>query len=158
MRKYLEAISLIALAALVWVTWRALYGPVPLPERIPTHFDAAGNPNGWGPPSTLWLLPVMAAGLYLLITILAHFPNAFKYQVKITEENRARLQALTLQMIAWLKVELVCLFAGIQWFIIDSIRQGEGKLSPAIVPVFLAAVFATVVWHAVAIFRAARAG
>lgn len=158
MRKSLEAISLIALAVLVWITWQALYGPVPLPDRVPTHFDAAGNANGWGPPSTLWLLPVVAAALYLLITILAQFPKAFNYPVRLTDENRARLEALTLQMIAWLKVELVCLFVVLQWSIIDSVRQGEGKLSPAFLPVFLAAVFATLGWHIVAIFRAVRAG
>jgi hypothetical protein len=140
MRKSLEAISLIALAVLIWITWQALNGSSPLPDRIPTHFDAAGNPNGWGSPSPLWLLPVVAVALYLLITILTQFPKAFNYPVRLTAENRARLAALTLQMIAWLKVELVCLFAGIQWSIIDSIRQGEGKLSPALVPVFLVTV------------------
>ena len=158
MRKSLEAISLIVLAVLIWITWQALNGSSPLPDRIPTHFDAAGNPNGWGSPSPLWLLPVVAVALYLLITILTQFPKAFNYPVRLTAENRARLAALTLQMIAWLKVELVCLFAGIQWSIIDSIRQGEGKLSPALVPVFLVAVFATLGWHIAAMFRAARAG
>jgi len=158
MRKSLEAISLIVLAVPIWITWQALNGSSPLPDRIPTHFDAAGNPNGWGSPSPLWLLPVVAVALYLLITILTQFPKAFNYPVRLTAENRARLAALTLQMIAWLKVELVCLFAGIQWPIIDSIRQGEGKLSPALVPVFLVAVFATLGWHIAAMFRAARAG
>ena len=157
MRKSLEAISMIALAVLVWITWQALYGPVPLPDRIPTHFDAAGNPNGWGPPSTLWLLPVVAAALYLLITVLAQFPKAFNYPVRVPDENRARLEALTLRMIAWLKVELVCLFAGIQWSIIDSVRQGEGKQSPALVPMFVAVVFVTLGWHIVTIFRTAQA-
>lgn len=157
MRKSLEAISLIALVVLFWITWQALNGQVPLPGRIPTHFDATGNPNGWGPPSTLWLLPVVAAGLYLLISILAQFPKAFNYPVRLTVENQARLAALTLQMIGWLKVELVCLFAWIQWSIIESIRQGAGKLSPALVPAFLAAVFATLGWHIAAMFRAARA-
>jgi len=157
-RKSLEAISLVALVVLGWITWQALNGPVPLPDRIPTHFDASGSPNGWGPPSTLWLLPVVAVALYLLITILARLPNAFNSQVRLTAESRARLAALTQQMIAWLKIELICLFAGIQWSIIDSIRQGGGKLSPAIVPLFLVVVFATLGWHIVAVFRTARAG
>jgi hypothetical protein len=101
-------------------------------------------------------LPVIAAGIYLLITILAQFPKAFNYPVRVTDENRARLETLTLQMIAWLKVELVCLFAGIQWSIIDSMRHGEGKLSPAFVPVFLVVIFGTAGWHIAATFREAR--
>jgi hypothetical protein len=74
----------------------------------------------------------------------------------LTAENRARLAALTLQMIAWLKVELACLFVVLQWSIIDSVRQGEGKLSPAFVPVFLAVVFSTLGCHIAAMFRTAR--
>lgn len=27
-----------------------------LPQRIPTHFNAAGIPNGWGSANTLWVL------------------------------------------------------------------------------------------------------
>jgi uncharacterized membrane protein len=143
---------------IVWITWQALNGPDPLPHRIPTHFEAAGNPNGWGPASTLLLLPVIAVGLYLLISFVSQFPAVFKYPVRVTEENRERLQALTLQMLVWFKVELVCLFAWIQWFIIQSVRQGHGRFSAAAVPLFLAAVVGTAAWHIMAIFRAAQPG
>jgi uncharacterized membrane protein len=156
MRKQLEAITLAALAMMAWITWRALHGPKSLPERIPTHFDAAGNPNGWGAASTLLFLPAVAVGIYLLITVVSRFPASFNYPVKVTEESRARLEALTLQMLAWLKLELACLFAWIQWFIIQSVRQGHGHLSPAFMMIFLVAVFGNVGWHIMAIFRAAR--
>jgi len=59
-------------------------------------------------------------------------------------------------MMAWVKVELVCLFLYIQWSIIQSVRGGRAALSPVIVPIFLVAVFATIAAHAVAVFRAAR--
>ena len=156
MRKQLEAISLAVLALMAWITWQAFHGPTPLPERVPTHFDAAGNANGWGSPSTLLLLPAVAAGLYLLISVVALFPAAFNYPVRVTVENRARLQSLTLQMIAWLKAELVCLFTWIQWLILKFVREGHGRLSPLAMGLFLAAVFGTLGWHMMAIFRAAR--
>lgn len=158
MRRTLEAISLGALALTVWITWQAFHGLHPLPAQIPTHFDALGNPNGWGPPSTLLLLPVIAAVIYLTITAISRFPVLFNYPVAVTEENRARLEALTLEMIAWLKAEMVCLFAWIQWFILLVVRQGQGRLSPAIMMVFLAAFMATIAWYIAAIFRAGRAG
>src|ERR1017187_4836177 len=74
MRKSLEAIGLIALAVLVWITYQALAGAERLPDRIPTHFDMAGNANGWGSPAMLLLLPVIAAGLYLAINRDIPFP------------------------------------------------------------------------------------
>jgi uncharacterized membrane protein len=156
MRKTLEAISLVLLAGLVWITGRALYGPNPLPASIPTHFDAAGNPNGWGPPSTLLVLPLVAVGLSLLISVVALFPKMFSYPVRVTEQNRARLEALTLKMVAWIKFELVCLLTLIQWFILQFARVGHGTLSPAIVGVFLAAILGTVIVYMLAIVRAAR--
>jgi uncharacterized membrane protein len=39
-----------------------------LPERIPTHFDLHGIPNGWMPRSTgAWFLPLVALGVGLLL-------------------------------------------------------------------------------------------
>ena len=158
MRKTFEAMALVAIAVLIAITWRALYGGDPLPGRIPTHFNGAGEPNGWGPPGTLWLLPAVAAGLYLLISLVALFPAAFNFPVRVTSANRPRLEALTLRMISCLKAELAGLFLVIQWCIIESVRGGRPSLSPLLVPVFLVAVFVNVGWHMVAIFRAARAG
>ena len=64
MRKSLEAITLAFLTFLFQITWQAFHGATPLPDKVPTHFDAAGNANVWGPPGTLWLLPLVAVGLY----------------------------------------------------------------------------------------------
>jgi len=156
MRKVFEVIYLGAIAVLWWMTWGALGGPERLPGRIPTHFNAAGEPNAWGPPGALWLLPAVALGLYLLISLVALFPSAFNFPVRVTPVNRPLLEALTLQMIACLKAELACLFLYIQWAILASVRNGRASLSPLIVPLFLVAVFANIGWHMVAIFRAAR--
>jgi len=156
MRKTLEAICLVAMAALFWVTFCAVYGHDALPDRIPTHFDLAGKPNGWGSPSSLLLLPVLALVLYLGMTLVSRFPSTFNYPVRVTAENRPRLQALSLEMIAWLKVELVCLFTWIQWSIVESVRQGQGGLPVLVVPGSLVVVLGTVVWHIVAMNRAVQ--
>lgn len=156
MRKNLEAISLGALAVMVWITYQAFHGPSPLPDRIPTHFDLAGNPNGWGSPRTLLLLPAVAFAIYLIITFVALFPSAFNYPVRVTASNRAQLEELALGMIAWLKAELVCFFAGLPWVIIEAVRSGRGTLSPWVVPPALVVIFGTVGWHLVAVFRAVR--
>jgi uncharacterized membrane protein len=157
MRKNLEATGLAALALLVWITYSALYGSNPLPGRIPTHFDLAGNPNGWGSPTTLLLLPAVAATMYLAMTILVRFPSAFSYPVTVTAENRPRLQKLTISMVAWLKVELVCLFAWIQWSIVAAARHGHSGLSLALIPVSILVILGTVVWFIVALLRAGQA-
>jgi uncharacterized membrane protein len=155
MRKLLEFIGLAALGGLFWLTWSALYGPNRLPDRVPTHFNAAGTPNAWGSPSGMILLPVIAGSLYLLMSVVSMFPGAFHYPVRVTAQNIARLQAVTLGMVAWLKVELACLFAALQWALIQSARSGDGHLFPMILPVFIVVVFGTIGWHLIAIIRAA---
>jgi uncharacterized membrane protein len=136
-----------------------LFGAYHLPDRIPTHFNFAGQPNGWGSPSSLMELPVVAVVIYLGMTLLARFPESFNYPVEVTAENRPRLEALTLDLIAWMKMEMVCLFAWIQWVIIEMARRGRGDLSfMALLPVFLVALFGTIIWFIVAMRRAARAG
>jgi uncharacterized membrane protein len=156
MRRILDFVGLALLAVLAWITYRALYGPDPLPQRIPTHFGANGQPNAWGPPGSLWLLPIVGAGLYLIISVVGLFPASFNFPVRSTPVNRPRMEALTLLMMAWVKMELCCLFLTIQWSIIQSVRGGNAALSPAIMPLFLAVVFVTVAGHGIAVFRAAR--
>lgn len=157
MRKTLELIGLLALAALCWITWAALYGPNRLPaDRVPTHFDAAGNPNAWGSPTGMILMPLMAGALYLLMSVVARFPGAFHYPVRTTAQNVARLQSITLDMVAWLKVQLVCLFAVLQWAFLQAARSGSGRLFPLILPFFIAVIWDTIGWHVFTMFRAAR--
>lgn len=158
MRRILDFFGLVVLAVLAWFTYYALNGPDPLPQRIPTHFGADGQPNAWGPPGSLWLLPIVGAGLYLIISVVALFPASFNFPMRTTPASRPRLEALTLQMMAWVKLELCCLLLTIQWLIIQSARHGNAAMSPAIMPVFLGLVFVTVAVHGVAVFRAARAG
>jgi uncharacterized membrane protein len=156
MRRILETFSLAGLALMAWITYQALNGPAPLPDHIPIHFDAAGNANGWGPPSTLVLLPAVAAGIYLLITVISLLPTSIKSAVKLTAESRERIQALTRLMMAWIKAELIGLFLFLQWFIVAGIREGSNRIPAIPPPVFLVVIFATVGWHLVAVFREIR--
>ena len=155
MRKQLEGIALIGLAVEGWLTYGAFAGPEKLGDRIPIHFDSAGNPNGWGQPHTLLILPLVTLGLYLVITIVAQFPGAFNYPVRVTVENGARLEELALGMITWLKTELVWLFAGMQWFSIAAARSGKGVL-PWFFPIGIAVVFLTIGRYVVGMIRTAR--
>lgn len=158
MRKSLEAISMMVLVWTGWITWQALHGAEQLPARIAIHFDVAGNPNGWGKPSMLPLFPAVAVANYLLLSLAMRFPSTFNYPVAVTAENRPRLEALALDMIAWLKMEIVCLFAWIQWTIIEMARRGRGDLSSALLAVSIGAIFATIAWFFMAMRRAGRAG
>jgi len=154
MRKALEAVSLIALVALVFITLRAFYGPDRLPDPIPTHFNAAGQPDGYGSPAMLLVFPIIATVIYLLMTLVSRFPAAFNFPVRVTPFNRQRLEELALSMIAWLKAEVVIIFAWIENEAIAAARRPGHQFSPLPMPLLLALVFATCIIHIVAMFKA----
>ena len=69
------------------------------------------------------------------------------------EVNLPFIQQQTRNMIAWIKVEMVCLFLYLQWSIIQAVRAKQAHMSPAIVPVFMVLVFGTVGVYLVVIVR-----
>jgi len=157
MRRTLELISLGLLAVLFWFTYSALHGPERLPDRIPTHFDISGQPNAWGPPGFLWFLPVVAAGVYLLLTVLGSIRyRRYNLPVRVTEANLPFIQDQTILMVAWIKSEMLCLFLYLQWSMLQSARDGAFRLSPLLIPVFLVVVFSTVGWNIAVLIRGAK--
>ncbi|HEX4320752.1 MAG TPA: DUF1648 domain-containing protein [Acidobacteriaceae bacterium] len=155
MRKLLHAISLITLAFLLWLTWGAVYGPNHLADRIPTHFGLNGQADAWGQPKMLLLFPVMAVFLYAMMTLVSRYPGAFNYPVRVTAQNRPRLQRIAQNMIAWLTAETVCLFAALQYFIVQAIRTEHNVLPPGVMIVAIVIIFFTIAIHIAAMRRAA---
>src|SRR3974377_1505920 len=115
MRKTVEVAGLGLLAFLYYLTWSAISGPNPLPDRIPIHFDISGKPNAWGFAQTLVILPIFATGLFVLMTVLASIKTErYNLPVPVTAANLPFIRERTGVMVSWLKLELVCLFTYLQ--------------------------------------------
>lgn len=157
MRRILEIASFLLLLFVWAITAQAAFGTHPVPARIPIHFDASGKPNGWAGPGMLWVQPAIAAGVYLLMTMVARFPATFNFRRSVRPGARRELEAIALGMISWLKVEILVLLASIQYLSIEFARRGQGTLSPWFIPVMILIVLGTVAWHTAAMRRAGRA-
>ena len=158
MRRTLEVLGLVVLGILYWITYAALYGAERLPGRVPTHFDISGQPNAWGSPQILWLLPAVGTGLYLLMTGLAALRfTRYNLPVNVTGANLPYIQDQTAMMVAWIKLETLGLLVYIQNAIIQGARDGKFRLSPLVVPLFLVVIFTTVGWQLAVMIRGARA-
>lgn len=59
-----------ALTILALAFAAAAYAYPRAPERIPTHWGLDGQPDAWGGPASLFLVPAMAAGIWLLMGVL----------------------------------------------------------------------------------------
>jgi uncharacterized membrane protein YphA (DoxX/SURF4 family) len=141
MRFLRESIAILGLAV---VTGSVSLSWARLPERIPTHFDLWGLPNGFGPKSGIWTLPVIATVLYVGLTFVSRFPRTFNYPVKLTDENQWRLEPLGVALVGWVKAEVLWVFAGLTLTTV-LIALGRGsRLSAIFLPVSLAVVAFTV--------------
>lgn len=156
MRQTMEAIALLLVLTLWGITSYALVGRHPLPAHIPTHFDGSGQPDAWGTPLMLWLLPIMATVIYLLMTMVALFPSSFHFPLRTTAATRPQIEAVALNMIASLKAEVAFLFFWIQFQTIRFARTGHAALPSWFLPGVLVVVFGTIVWHIAAMRRVGR--
>ncbi|WLD24790.1 DUF1648 domain-containing protein [Flavobacterium dauae] len=58
-----------------------------LPTKIPTHYNGLGEVDAYGHKITIFLLPIIATILFIVLTILAKKPHTFNYSETITSEN-----------------------------------------------------------------------
>lgn len=124
----------------------ATYAWPQLPDSIPTHFNFAGDADGWGGKGGLFILPAVAGGLYALLTALSFVPHIWNYPVRITEENAERQYKLGRTFVAVLKVELVWTFVAIEWALVAGARAGRmpGGSLMVVAPMVLLGVTITV--------------
>ena len=72
----LGLLFLLAVTVYILSRWRSL------PAEIPMHFDAAGRPTDYAPPSSLATLLVVSWVGYGLFTVLSYFPQAWNLPVR----------------------------------------------------------------------------
>jgi hypothetical protein len=155
MRKILEAMSFAAVVVLWDFTLRSVAGAHKLSGTIPIHFDIAGRPDRWGTPNMLWLMVAIATSMYVLMTIVARFPSTFNFPAHVTPSNRSRLEALAVDMLAWIKAETMWLLALVQVFAVETARSGRNGLPAVLFPLGIAVVFGTIAIYAIVMRRAA---
>lgn len=128
--------------------------PTTMPERVPLHFGASGQPDRWGSPMELMFLPAIGIVMWVSLELLARVPHIYNYPVAITTENAARQYTLARRLVRWLNATLVWLFA---LLLLETARVASGarsELGPAIVFVPLGGIALLVVWYFVAALRA----
>lgn len=125
-RCYPPELELLPLLLLILAFYIALSNYSVLPDIIPTHFDAAGNPDDWGSKKLIFLSPAISAVIFILITassvILAIVdnPKRFINLPQKRKETLTKAQAETLRIfmnrcLFVLKTLMLGLFAYLTW-------------------------------------------
>lgn len=141
--KIVEALSIVGLTVLFLLPL-LFYNQ--LPERIPIHFNAAGDPDGYSGREGVWLLPGIGLVLFILLTAINRSPETFNYPTKITLENAESKYRNAMQMIRWMKLIILVMFIYLTWMMV---QVGLGKtesLHSWFVWVFITVIMGTVVY------------
>lgn len=135
----------------LWVWTGTSYSS--LPDTIPTHFNAAGDADGFGRKASIVGLPLIATLLYIGLTLLNRYPHIFNFPTPITQDNALRQYTNATRMIRYLKLILVLVFAGISFQTIQQAKgTGEG-LGVWFLPLTLVLVFMPLVYFVVKSFQ-----
>lgn len=104
----LEIMTLAALAGpLIYVlaAWSSI------PDKIPMHYNFAGEIDRWGNKGEMIFLIIIPWLLYLPITLIEHFPQIWNTGVEVTEKNRVPVYRTLKYMVKTLKFSIALIFA-----------------------------------------------
>ena len=129
--EFIGVLFLVALIAIPVIYYKQL------PDRIPVHFNGAGEADGFGGKSSIWIFPAVGLFIWLLMTIVAAFPNIFNYPVKITQQ----------------KVVILLMFSFISFRTIQTAVGKAAGIGKVFLPVFLVLIGGIIVFYFVQAFN-----
>lgn len=113
-----------------------------LPDSVPHHFNARGEPDSWGGKGIIFLGPGIALFTYLLLYFVSKSsPDTYNYPVKITEENKEYQYAISRIMLKIINLWTMMLMAYITWAIIAEAGGTRGALNSIILWSLILGIF-----------------
>jgi hypothetical protein len=140
----LAAVGLVVAVAMPFVYWSRL------PERIPVHFNLAGEPDAWGGRGMVLVPPLVILFFYPLLTGASLLPVLF------VNVPRGTPSQIALEMVQCVKMEITYLFAVLEWTSMQ-VALGTQKTTGLDLPVGLVIIFVTIAAYLVHMVRARRA-
>lgn len=139
--RYHKVVDILSLLILVVGLVHLVFLWPTIPEKIATHFNFAGEADGWGGRGSLIIFPIMSVFTYLILTVVAKFPQAWNTPFTPTEENRIELYQCTLSVLLTTKLVVIGTFSYLSYLM-------SSQKSPGISFIFieLAAIFVPIIY------------
>lgn len=121
----------------------AIYGIKTLPETIATHYNAAGEVDGYGSPASLLINPLLTVLPLGIISLVVHFvrPEFWNTPFEVKKENAAAVyrDMITMMLLVQAEIAAFMLYSQIKSFLQD------GAEMLAATGLFMVALFATII-------------
>ena len=136
-------IQIVGIVIYLIVAWGSI------PDQIPGHFNASGEVNRWDSRGTLFIMPGIALGMFILMSVVERYPHIWNTGVRITEENKFRIYGILRSLLYTIKLVIVTAFVFIA--IIQSLVQA---LPVWFIPVLMSLIILPILFHIVLLFKA----
>ncbi len=116
-----------------------------LPDIVPTHFNGAGEADGWGSKFTLLILPGIAILSHILLEIVERKPHTHNYPARLTEENAVLFYTESVRIINLTKNIIAMMFAFITYHMMRGAMNGAEQLNMVGLAIFMILLFAVII-------------
>lgn len=82
-----------------------------LPDEVPSHYDALGNITSYGPKWNVWIMPLVALALLILLEILERFPETWNTGIQANKRNKEAVYGTTMWLMSsmkWINTLFMC--------------------------------------------------
>ncbi|MCB0849064.1 MAG: DUF1648 domain-containing protein [Bacteroidetes bacterium] len=124
-----------------------------LPDIIPTHYNSAGQVDGFGGKGYIFTWPLIATFLFIGLTILNKFPHVFNYPTNITADNALRKYTNATRLIRYLKFIIVIVFGLITFKTIQNVNGEASGLGIWFLPLTLGLIFIPLTYFVIKSFK-----
>ncbi len=101
-----------------WLSWVILFSlwVLPLmyiarlPDAIPIHFALSGHADKFGSKYMIFIMPAIATLVFMLLYIIARYPESLNYPIPITEDNAPRLYHISRVGLRYIRVATLFVF------------------------------------------------
>lgn len=115
-----------------------------LPNTVAVHFNALGQPDGFGPKEMILFVAGIAVLLYVTFSIGGHNPQRANVPWEITEANREETMQMVSDLLIAVKAEISIMLSYLLWSMVNCGLQKVDGLGVAFLPVFLVTIFGTI--------------
>ena len=124
-----------------------------LPDTIPSHFNALGEPDAYSKKNSIWTLPIVGLFTYIGLFALNGYPHIFNYPTEITEDNAERQYRIATKLLRTMNLVIAAGFAYITYSTIQAAFGNQMGLGMWFLPIFLLSIFGTTGVYLYSAFR-----
>ena len=115
-----------------------------LPDTIPMHFNASGDPDGFSSKNTLLIIPIVGSLIYTGLSVLSRYPHVFNYLKEITEENARKQYRMATRLLKILNTLVAGCFLYVTHGIILTSMEKKAGLGSTFIPILLVLIFGSI--------------